>query len=258
MKIVFNNNFNKTNKAASRPLRIALFALSLSLVAAAVNVMPAHAEYDPILGETTSLRSPLIPGAMALPPFVTPEPGQPPPIGDGMNPAPVVQGDSGAPFAPPSQVFIPPVGALDKQVVNSYVAPYLVPPPSTPGPDPGMIVPTQSGHKPPAELVNVNPDGGLFGNPPIQRWGGSTTRDLGLPRNYGSQTTDFGQNIDKIAKVQRFQSEDGPRPAQFPGQINSESLREVNRPGAQATQNLGFRQLFRGPNLRARTTIAPY
>jgi hypothetical protein len=117
--------------------------------------------------------------------------------------------------------------------------------------------------QPPAETVDINPSGGIFGQAPIQRWNAQTTRDLGLVRNYGSQTTDFGQNIDNISSVQsrgikRSKPEDGPRPATYPGQVKCESLRELNKPGAQETQDEAFRVLFKGANLRARMTIAPY
>jgi hypothetical protein len=192
------------------------------------------------------------------PPFVAPQEGQAPPIGDGYNPAPVTPGHSGGPLPPPTDVYIPPVGALDKDTVNSYVAPYLTPPPSAQGADQGLVHPTQAGMMPPAEVVNINPNGGIFGQASIRRGGAQTTRYLGLVRTFGSQTTDFGQNIDGIAKVRRSKAEDGPRQSTYPGQPNAESNHELSKPGAQVAKDEQFRVLFKGANLRSRQTIAPY
>lgn len=231
-------------------------------LAAVCPPLPAWAEYSggP---ETETLRSPLIPGAVWSPPFACPPEGQPPPVGDGMCPAPVTPGHLGGPCPPPSDVSLPPLGPMDKDIVNAMVAPYLQPPPSAPGPDPGML-PGTNGFTPPASVVNINPRGGIYGSAPTQRWGGQPTRDFGYPKNYGSQSTDFGQDIDQLPSVQargiqRSVSEDGPRPAVVPGQFGAPTNRQASIPGAHVTQDLhGNRQLFKGPYQRSVMTIAPY
>jgi len=236
---------------------LALIGSAAAVVLSALS-LPVYAEYagGP---EIDTLRTPLIPGASWQVPYVPAPEGQPPPIGDGPVPEPVTPGHLGGPMPPPTQVPMPPVGPMDKHIVNAYAAPYLVPPPSTPGPDPGML-PGVNGFIPPAEIVDVQQGGGLSGNPPVVRWGGQTTQDFGRPKNSGSLTTDFGQNISTLAGVpQRSISEDGPRPAVHPGRMGADTNRQQNLAGAQETNvEHGNRVMFKGANLRSRLTIAPY
>lgn len=201
----------------------------------------------------TSLRNPLIPGAPYAEPNEQPSPGQPPPVGDGDTPAPVTPGHEGAPIPPPSDVPVPPSSPLDSGQVDGAVAPYLTPPPSTPGEDPGLLPGTTSGYKPPALQTDVQPQGGLSGDAPIHHWGGQTSRDFGLNRNSGAQTTDFGQPLQQVAAVRPQPSEDGPR-----GLAANGAPAQPNLAGAQQSSDLyGNRTLFKG-NQRAVMTIAPY
>ncbi|MBI4533780.1 MAG: hypothetical protein HY711_07510 [Candidatus Melainabacteria bacterium] len=227
-----------------------------------VQAIPVKAQYDDPMS-FSALRSPLIPGAQWNEPYTAPEPGQSPPPGQGMCPAPVTPGHIGPPPKPPSAVELPPVGPLEKGTVNALVAPYLKPPQSTAGEDPGLLH-GPNGFSPPAAVVNVSPQGGIYGEAPIRRWGGQTSRDLGVPRTFGSQTTDFGQDIDGLSSVQsrgirRLVSEDGPRPQPYSIQMGTGTTRQANLAGAHTTQDLhGNRQLFKGANLRSLMTIAPY
>jgi len=231
-------------------------------VLALFQAAPAFAEYGGGQ-ETSSLRSPLIPGALWTDPNQAPMEGTAPPVGSGMSPPPVTPGHQGGPLPPPSDVSLPPMGPMDKSAINGMVAPYLQPPPSTPGADPGSL-PGTGGLTPPVAQVDINPGGGISGQAPIYRWGGQTTRDLGSRKTNGSQTTDFGQDIDNLPSVQsrgiqRSVTQDGPRQATFPGQFGSTSNRQASLPGAATTQDLhGNRQLFKGPYSRSTMTIAPY
>jgi hypothetical protein len=48
-------------------------------------------------------------------------------------------------------------------------------------------------YPPPAAIVNINPDGGIEGSAPTQRWGGQQSHDYGLYRHRGTQTDDMAQ-----------------------------------------------------------------
>lgn len=214
--------------------------------------------------QAQSLRSPLIPGAPnAAAGQAAPE-GAPPPIGSGYAPMGVTPGMQGMYNPPPpSDVPLPPMSPLDRGSgggVNSMVAPYLTPPPSTPGADPGMLPQSMNGNSPAAIEVPINPGGGFPGDQaPQSRSGRQTTRDLGLKR-YGSSLSDFGEKLSQKPdlKMQPQTSEDGPRYMQS-SQGPAGSSRSSNLAGAQTTQSLyGNRTLFKGPNLRARATIADH
>lgn len=212
-----------------------------------------------------TLRNPYIPTASVTPPDMAADPGQPPPMGSGDLWIPTPGGDWGAPFAPPSHVYISPTSPLEKDLVNAEFAPYWQPAAQNDPVDYGPIPGTTSGWIPPAALVNINPEGGMPGDfAPRERWNGQTTRDLGYPKMYGSRLTDFGLDIDKMPSVVsrgvvRNQSQDGPRPFIFPAPIGAKENREPNLNNAQITQDLhGNRQLFKGPVLRARMTQANY
>jgi len=243
-------------------LRVALITAAHCLLAG--SSLPARAQYQGGEG-TTTLRSPLIPGAPSALPNQAPMEGPAPPTGSGMYPAPVTPGQAGGPLPPPSAVSLPATSPTDKQQVNQQVAPYLTPPASTPGEDPGILPENpNNGFQPPAAVVDINPQGGISGQAPIRKWGGQTTRDLGRYRTFGSQTTDFGTRIDNLPSVQqhgikRSVSEDGPRPITPAGQLGSGNNRQENLAGATCTTDLhGNRSLFKGANLRSRMTIAPY
>ncbi len=201
-----------------------------------------------------SLRNPLIPGVPSAGPMEQAQEGMPPPPGDGDTPMPVTPGHEGNPLPPPSAVTVPATSPLDKSEVNSAVAPYLTPPPSTPGQNPGMLPGTLSGYRPPALMTEVQPQGGLQGNAPIHKWDGQTTRDYGLVRPRGSQSTDFGRPLDQVSVVRTNKTEDGPRPI---GQNGAPM--QPNLGGAQQTSDLyGARTLYKGAYLRPVMTIAPY
>ncbi|PZM77634.1 MAG: hypothetical protein DKT66_25475 [Candidatus Melainabacteria bacterium] len=260
MKMI-NITSDATTRKATKCLTAAAFAVFVSFGLAAA----AQAQID-------TLRNPTIPGAMYSSPYTCPPEGCPPPPGSGSAPPPVTQGHYGAPESMPWVRNIP---ATQIDQSNSYVglpsnqtlaAPYTlgsqlqVPhPPSTPGDDYGQIPGPANFYAPPAALVNICPQGGMPGDQaPIQRWGGQTTRDLGLPRCHGSQLTDFGERLSQKPDLcaQPQSSQDGPRP-QGQGLMGGGSVR-ASIGGAQTATDLhGNRTLFRGQT-RSRLTIAPY
>lgn len=88
---------------------IAMSQLALLAVAGALLVLPESALaqycdmlYSPNQGSRSTLRNPLIPTAPNAAPYQQPYNGQPPPIGDGFRPAPVIPGDLGGPHGVPS------------------------------------------------------------------------------------------------------------------------------------------------------------
>jgi hypothetical protein len=216
---------------------------------------------------TTTLRNPYINGEQVTPANQAPALGQPEVPGNGNDWVGVTPGMGGGPTVPPSAVYIPPMGPYDKDAINAMVAPYLTPPAPTPEYDPGML-PGPGGLQnpgpiPPAAIVPINPDGDPtlpYDAAPTTRWSAQTTRDLGYPHVSGSLLTDFGQNPSTLSGVQWSNSQDGPRPFVFPGQLNATTNRNPNLAGAQVTQDLnGNRTLFRGPaqNERAQMTVIP-
>ncbi|HEY9678460.1 MAG TPA: hypothetical protein V6C76_10655 [Drouetiella sp.] len=213
--------------------------------------------------QATGLRTPLIQGAPNAAAGEAPMQGDPPPVGSGSTPMGVTPGMTSGYAPPPSDVPMPPMSPLDRGSgggVNSYVQPFLTPPPSTPGVDPGMLPTPLSGASQAAVQVNINPGGGYPGDQaPQTRTGRQTSRDFGLARTNGSTLTDFGELlINKQVKVQPQFSQDGPRAVQTTTD-GSGNTRNPNLSGAQTTQDLhGNRTLFKGANLRARATIAPY
>lgn len=252
---------NATKNRTMKCLQAAAFAL----VAIAGLAGSAQAQID-------TLRNPLIPGAMYSAPYSCPQEGAPPPIGSGSAPSPVTPGHYGAPESMPWVRNIP---ATQIDQSNSYVGlpsadtlaePYTlgsqlqVPhPPSTPGNDYGQIPGPINFTPPPAALVNICPQGGMPGdNAPIQRWGGQTTRDLGIYRTKGSQLTDFGERLPDKPNLQaqpQF-SQDGPRPS-TQGTMGGGAVHPATN-GAQAATDLhGNRTLYKGQT-RSRLTIAPY
>ncbi|CAN5254501.1 hypothetical protein BH11CYA1_BH11CYA1_45210 [soil metagenome] len=238
-----NQSAQKLAKAISTALMVgALFSCPLFTAAAF-----AYGESDAV----TTLRSPLSYGAPNGPAWVPAQEGAPPPCGDGFNPPAVAPGDCGVPFGTPSAVFVPITAAGDKNEVNTWAMPYLTPPPSTQGQDPGSINGSSGGYglQAPVAVVNVCPQGGLSGNAPTQRWGGQRSFDFGKPYNVRSSSSglnDFGQKLSEkpdLKMCPQF-SQDGPRQrGEFRGQ---------------ATQDLhGNRTLFKD-NQRSTMTIAPY
>jgi hypothetical protein len=238
---------------SSLSLKSALFALAAAIfMAGGFGVAQA---------QTTSLRTPLIQGAPNASAGQAPQQGAPPPIGSGDTPMGVTPGMTGDPLPPPSAVSLPPMSPLDRGPggqVNSLVAPYLTPPPSTLGADPGML--PNNGY-PSATQVNINAGGGMPGDQaPQTRSGRQTTRDLGIKRTSGSTLSDFGELLPNKPdlKMTPQYSQDGPRSVAT-SQGGAGGTRSPNLAGAQTTQNLyGNRTLFRGANERARATIAPY
>lgn len=216
-----------------------------------------------VVAQAQSLRSPLIPGAPNASAGQAAQEGAPPPIGSGSAPMGVTPGMMGMPnLPPPSDIPLPPMSPLDRGSgggVNSMVAPFLTPPPSTPGADPGML-PMQNGASKAAVELNINPGGGMPGDfAPQTRTGRQATRDLGLKR-YGSTLNDFGELLinKPNLRMQPQCSQDGPRSVQS-YQGGAGGTRSANLAGAQTTQSLyGNRTTFRGTNLRARATIADH
>jgi hypothetical protein len=230
---------------------------SAVLVTVAMVVLAQNAH-----SQTETLRNPLIPGADYAQPYETPMMSLPPPPGCEGEPWPVTPGMTDRENClPPTDVTMQPVSPTDRDSVNSAVQPYLTPPASTLGDDPGMIAPNNSGFVPPVALVNINPEGGMPDDQaPQQRWGGQTTRYFGtnLKKSQQSRLFDFGEKLTQkpdLANQPQF-SQDGPRPFQTPSDYNSPS-RQPQIPGAQQTTDLGIRQLFSG-NTQAQQTQPSY
>ncbi|MBX9666573.1 MAG: hypothetical protein K2X93_03095 [Candidatus Obscuribacterales bacterium] len=138
-------------------------------------VQPGPAPVAPV----ETLRTPLIDGAPSAPPFVPPPEGQPPAFGDGATPAPVTPGNAGLPVTLIPSVPSIPANQIDNNfsglplpfnpalqsppgVLGPALTPFIPPPPSTPGPDPGsMQAPIGSFN--PADEININPAGGIPG-----------------------------------------------------------------------------------------------
>jgi hypothetical protein len=214
--------------------------------------------------QAQSLRTPLIEGAPSAAAGEAAQQGDPPPIGSGDTPMGVTPGMMGLYNPPPpSDVPMPPMSPLERGSgggVNSFVAPYLTPPPSTPGADPGMLPQSLNGNSQAGVEVNINAGGGMPGDfAPQTRSGRQTTRDFGLTRS-GSTLTDFGESLLQKPglKMNPQVSEDGPRTVQS-NQGMAGGNRSSNLPNAQTTQSLyGNRTLFKGSQLRARATIADH
>lgn len=145
---------------------------------------------------SSTLHNPLIPGAVSSPPFVCPPEGQPPAIGDGPTPEPVVPGHTSPPTLlpwipaiPANQIdngtsgiplpFGPPI-ETPPGVLGPMMTPFIPGPPSTPGADPGSLTAPQ-GYINPAQELNINPGGGIPGTggynttiPTVRRGGQET------------------------------------------------------------------------------------
>ncbi len=127
---------------------------------------------------SSTLHTPLIPGASSAPPFVPAPEGQPPAIGDGPTPAGVVPGHTSPPTLLPWIPAIPanqidqgtsgiplpftPAIEMPPGVLGPLMTPFIPAPPSTPGPDPGSML-APEGFINPAQELNINPEGGIPG-----------------------------------------------------------------------------------------------
>lgn len=262
-----SNKLNYTLKSVNRRVLIGAILFTASVFGSATGGAFAQG--------IQTLRNPYIPGANYSPPYVCPQEGQPPAIGDGNAPAPVTPGHTCAPESMPWVRVIPAnqidqpnswVGGLPSE--DTLASPYTlgpslnVPhPPSVPGQDPGQLPGPLDFRPPPAAIVNINPNGGMPGDmAPKERWGGQTTRDLGLYRS-GSRLNDFGEKLQQKPDLYATPqcSEDGPRQGfSYAGRMGNQANHAPSLPGAQATQDLhGNRTRFKN-NTRSRMTIANY
>ena len=210
--------------------------LSTLFAAVAVGALAApHASAQPFPGDPVqpgpapvspveTLRTPLIQGHPSAPPFIPPEEGQPPAIGDGSTPAPVVGGHAGLPVTlmpwvpavPANQIDIGSSGIplpVDPAVVSppGVLGPSLtgITPnsPSTPGADPGSLT-APIGSFNPAEELNIIPSGGIPGQGgfyttiPTQRRGGQETHQYGYDGRQsilgGMLSDDSQDNIERL------------------------------------------------------------
>jgi hypothetical protein len=222
----------------------------------------------------TTLHNPLIPGAQSTPANVAPTQGAAPPPGDGPTPTPVNAGMTGSPTLLPWKTNVPfnNIDLQDTQINLPYnnsteeapgafrqlLAPYIPPPPSTPGPDPGILhtinaTGTGTSYPPAAKLVQVNANGGLpDDSPPTTRRGGQTTGDFGLTRTaraqlnnipnfVGSQLTDYGLPLTQVPNLaqQPQESQDGPRPVTYDSDLIGTRAEYFTNPQAQATSGYG-------------------
>lgn len=238
---------------ASKSIKVSTMALAVAFSCTVSMALPADAQQQSnscsLAGApTTGLRTPFISGTKYSLPFMQPQAGAPPAPGDGMCPAPVHPGHTGAPTLIPSNAVIP--GGLGRDTVyipydpNNQSMPgqlgpgmQVPPPPSTLGCDPGMVQTKRDYYyRPPVLETNVMPGGGLAGYAPTQRWGGQTTADFGRYKYRGTRSYDWGQQACGQT------SQDGPYQA---------------LPYSQATQDLyGMRGY--GRNGPTTMTIAPY
>ncbi len=170
---------------------------------------------------SATLRNPLVPCAPANAPFVPAPEGQPPPIGDGPTPVPVTPGMGGSPELKPWVTSIP-SNTIDQYssgiplpvspgvvsppgVLGPALSPFIPPPPSTPGPDPGQLT-APMGSFNPAQLVNVMPGGGLPGTGgyyttiPTVRRGGQETHQWGY-RGRNSVMGGGGDSQDEVTRL---------------------------------------------------------
>ncbi len=180
---------------------------SILTVAATVGIAsPAMAQpfpNDPVQGTpppvapVTTLRTPLIVGHPSSPAYVPPPEGQPPAIGDGATPAPQINGHDGLPVTLLPWVPVIPSNQIDQGasgiplpvdpsitsapgVLGPALTPFIPPPPSTPGPDPGSLT-APAGSFNPSQELNIIPTGGLPGTggfntsiPTVRRGGQET------------------------------------------------------------------------------------
>jgi hypothetical protein len=269
----------KQAKQLLRSIPMAAFTLALVISTASA----ALAQYYDDGPGTTTLRTPLIPGAYNAPVGGQPVTPDLPPPGCGPTPYPVTPGMSGDPGPEPWVTNIPsntapwnintaitlpltPTDTTEPGQFNQYVGSSIPNEPSTPGTDPGMFYTKTGGNAPPAVLVPLNSDGSLPGDQaPQQKWGGQTTTDFG--RNYwngqDSQLYDFGQKLSvnpNVAK-QPQESQNGPRP----WQTATDYITPVRQPqltntygAAQETTDPGYRQLSAATNQLPVQTQASY
>jgi len=172
---------------------------------------------------SSTLHTPIIPGASTGAPFVCPPEGQPPAVGDGPTPEPIIPGHTSAPTlmpwipaVPANQIdngtsgiplpFGPPV-EMPPGVLGPLLTPFVPAPPSTPGPDPGSMLAPQ-GFINPAQEVGVQPGGGLPGTGgynttiPTQRRGGQETHQWELRGRNSSLVPGMGDGSqDQVTRL---------------------------------------------------------
>jgi hypothetical protein len=175
--------------------------ITLALIALTFGVQPvvfAQAQCNLMGAPITDLRDPLINGATSTAPFLPAPDGQPPPMGQGTTPAPVIPGMPGPSTLLP---WVPAVPANDIDlrysgiplpmdpsvetppgVLGPLLTPVIPPPPSTPGKDPGNLTAPYGSFNPAAD-ENINPNGGIPGTggfcttiPTLRRGGQDTTQ----------------------------------------------------------------------------------
>ncbi len=217
-------------------------------------------------GLVSTTRTPLIYGAPNTPAQTMVQPGQGPAIGDGQTPAGVTPGmgyyQNDYPASHLTNLPDVPAGIEGKYMINGMVQPYLRPPNQNPECDPGIVDPPPNFHQAPVSLTQIDQQGGIHGTAPTERWGGQTSRDLGIGTRYKkdcNSQNDFGQRL--LEKPDLFTmpqaSQNGPR-TEYP-KDNSLTHRDPSRAGAHTTSDRqGNRTFFRGPELRAKATLANY
>ena len=198
-----------------------LFSIALNL--GFVFIAPCHAQYSGI--GTSTLQGPLISGASNTLSGQAASPGLPPAIGSGAVPLPVNPGMLGAPTLLPWVPLIP-ATQIDQQSSRvslgagpatlsapEKLGPSLTVPgaPSTPGNDPGILSSPSSAAK-----VQITGSGMPPGAAPLKRRAGQTTKDFGLTKASGSQTTYLGKKLTNPYGALQI-SEDGPRNSTYPG-----------------------------------------
>jgi len=261
------NKVSQSKKLYSLNSKSAFIAVLLLLFASAMQ--------NAASAQTTTYTDPYMAGTPWTAPGSAPYEGPIPPVGCGTTPWGVNPGQTGSAATMPWNTYLP-ANTIDlgsSQVSlsggsGSLYAPYTmgmsmtVPaPPSAPGAMPTYLLPP-AGQSSAAATVPVNSDGSLpVDVAPITRTGRQSTQDLGLLRDSGVQTNDYGypssQNPDRAQDPQV--SDDGPRIQNYPGQYGSTRNAQPNLPNSSYVNlGTGTHTLFQGPDLRARQTIAPY
>lgn len=171
----------------------------------------------------STLRSPIIPGAVTSPPFIPAPEGQAPAFGDGPTAAPVIPGQGGPPnlipwipAVPANQInngtsgiplpFGPPI-EMPPGVLGPLLTPFTPAPPSTPGFDPGNLQ-APIGSINPARNLPVNPQGGIPGTGgfnttiPTVRRGGQETHQWDYRGRNSSLLPGFGDGSqDQVTRL---------------------------------------------------------
>jgi hypothetical protein len=227
---------------------------------------------------TTTLRDPLVTGAYNTAVQGTPMTPMLPPPGSAGDPTQVTPGMTDDAGYEPWVQYIPantsgitdsyvslpltPATATAPGDFNTQVGSSIPPEPSTPGNDPGILAPNNSGYTPPAQQITITSTTPPTDTAPTQKWGGATTKDYGtnLQISSSSRVYDFGQKLSQNPNVaqQPQDSQDGPRPFTIPDDYSTpwrQPQMQNSYGQAQETTDSGIRILFPSTGQQALETF---